>query len=323
MPPRKPKIFFAIPCGQSYSTQRDVISNIARAANVKPVIVGDHRQTRGLWDKIATQISSADLFVADISSGSTNIALDLGYVLREKSAKKIGIFISASQSVPADLDGFVRQRYLSFADFQSKLIDWLCEMLPMLDRTRFDHLTFKRAEFHDDFKDQESFLNLWSIPSGSSFFLTHEGLRFTNVGLPIFTTTLALLHDCAFEFRARIDSSTIGWVVKGTKDPRSFVPAFCIMFNLNTDGILRPHIWDQYHLNNQSLYQVFPDSQVVINFDNDGWFRLITRVRGDTIEIENDGRTVFSRDFNQDPYAPYYNSFQAKEGQIGFRCNPG
>ena len=323
MPPRQPKVFFAIPCGQSYSTQRDIIKNVADAADVKAIIVEDHKQTQGLWDKIAAQISSADLFVADISSGSANIVLELGYALREKSVEKIGIFISASQQVPADLDGFVRQRYTSFADFQSKLVEWLCEQISLLDRTRFDHLAIQRAGFSDDFIDQESFLRLWSFPPGSSFFLTHEGLRFTNAHLPILTATLALLKDCEFEFRARIDSSTIGWVVKGTKDPRNFIPSFCVMFNLNLKGILVPHIWHVRHIHPQTAYQTFAPVSVTVHFDADNWFSIVTRVRGDIIEIENDGQVIFKDDFSQGPYANYYNDFPTKEGQVGFRCHPG
>ena len=223
-----------------------------------------------------------------------------------------------------DLQGFVLQKYESFADFQDKLIRWLCESIPLLTPAHFKGLRTRYAGFSEDFHNQETFLKLWSFPPGSSFILAPpEGLRFTSAHFPIMTTTLALLRDCEFEFRARIDKERFGWVVKGTKDPRHFLPAFCVMFNLDVNGNLAPHIWNERNVHPKTHYHVFDGKKVSINQSKKNWFALITRVRGDTVEIENDGNIVFSADFSKKPYADVYNDFPNKEGQVGFRCHPG
>ncbi|HLE29245.1 MAG TPA: TIR domain-containing protein [Anaerolineales bacterium] len=320
---RKPKVFFAIPCGDYYSIQNRIIKQVADVADIEAIIVEDHVQTKGLWDKIVSQINSADLFVADISSLRPNIVLELGYAIREKSLERVGIFISQNIAVPADLQGCVVQKYTSFAGFQDKLISWLCDAIPLLDPKLFGGMKVQLANFHDDFRDQESFLKLWSFPPGSSFLLTYEGLRFTNANLPILTTTLALLRDCEFEFRACIAQERVGWVVKGTKDLNSLLPAFCMMFQLDANDNLTPHIWNAKQIHPQSLYQVFPSHKVTIKKSRDGWFTLVTRVQRSTVEIENDKKVVFTADFSTKPYAQYYNDFPYKEGQVGFRCHPG
>lgn len=69
---RKPKVFCAVPCGDFYSIQSEIIANVSDATDTNPIIVEDHARTDGLWKKIADQIDSADLFMADISSHSPN-----------------------------------------------------------------------------------------------------------------------------------------------------------------------------------------------------------------------------------------------------------
>jgi hypothetical protein len=224
--------------------------------------------------------------------------------------------------VPVDLQGFVLQKYSSLSDFQNKLIRWMCESIPLLEPKRFKKLHIKQATFEDDFMDKEIFRKLWSCPPGSSYITTSEGLRFSYTHFPILTTTLALLRDYEFEFSARIDQGRIGWVVKGTQPPGHFLPAFCIMFNLNEKGDLRPHIWNHRLPDPINQYRIFPETRVKIK-KKDSWFTLITRVRSDTIEIEDNKKIIFASDFSKEPYASIYNDFpHPKEGQVGFRCHP-
>ena len=79
---RRPSVFYAIPCGDFYSIQNEIILAVSKKAQIDPIIAEDDLRTKGLWEKIKEQIDSSDLLVADISSGSSNIILELGYAIR-------------------------------------------------------------------------------------------------------------------------------------------------------------------------------------------------------------------------------------------------
>lgn len=322
---RMPSVFYAIPCGEFYAQQASAIREVSRTANIKPVIAEDDPTTKGLWEKIIEEIDKCDLFVADVSSKSPNIAVELGYAVARKPEGSIGIFISDNVDVPSDLRRFVLQKYSSLASFRKGLIDWLSETLPMIDSELFDDLEDVQAEFTEDFKSEELFLRRWWTPPYCQYSLTHEGLHFTWAHFPIMTTTVGLLQDYEFEFLGRIDSTTIGWVVKGTLRPHQTLPASCVMFNLSGTGHLLPHIWSTRKVDPVSHYHAFADQAVdaQVSFSTDGWLRLLTRVRGGLIEVENEGNLIFSGDFSQEPYRGHYGPTDLKEGQVGFRCHPG
>ena len=322
---RVPSVFYAIPCGEFYSTQAKAIKDVSQRAEIEAVIAEDDPTTKGLWDKITEQIDKCDLLVADISSGSANIAVELGYAVARKPEGSVGIFISDNVQVPADLQRFVLQKYSSLSSFRQRLITWLSEALPLIDPRRFEGLSDTKAEFTEDFKSQDNFLRRWWTPPGCQYFLTHEGLRFSWAHFPILTTVLSLLHNCEFEFLARIEATCIGWAIRGTRHPTHSIPSSCIMFNLSGDGLLVPHIWSARNVDPRNAYHVFSEQAVhaEVNWSPEGWFRLLTRVRGTVIEIENQGRLLFSADFSAAPYSDAYADADLREGQVGFRCHPG
>ena len=319
-------IFFAIPCGEFFAAQNKCIKNVCESVGVKAVIVEDHSKTAGLWTIITEKIDSADYFVADISSKSPNVILELGYSIREKKSRYNAIFIADNTPVPVDLQGFTLQKYTSLCDFQNKLIKWMIDNIPLVDSRKLDSLNTRSFDFRDDFKEYDRFLKLWSFPPQSSFQLTHEGLRFTNAHFPIMTTHLALLKNYEFEFKAKIESRTLGWIVKGTRQgamPSSrYLLTFCVMFNIKGDGKLRPHIFNYNNLSRDFSYHQFDEQQVELDVSQEGWFTLVTRVVGDQITILNDGNTVFDEDFTVGRYGEAY-EFANKQGEVGFRCHPG
>jgi len=318
----RPIVFFAIPCGQFYSIQSEIVRSIAKCAAVEAIIAEEDLQTKELWDKIRDQIDSADFFVADISSRSSNVILELGYALREKTLRRIAIFESRSTVAMADLQGFCRQPYSSFLDFRLRLIDWFCHSIPGLNHAAFQGTEIGPAQFEDDFLDQDRFMARWSVPPGGSYLLSFEGLRFSDANFPILTTTLGILRDCEVEFKAKIVSGALGWVVKGTKAVQSIDPAFLVMFNTNGSDLITPHIWNSSTKIPSTLYHIFDSIPVGITKDRDSWFTLVTRIVGDSVEIKQNGSPLLSIDFNSDSYASSYD-FPGKQGQIGFRCYPG
>ncbi|MDP2659735.1 MAG: hypothetical protein Q8R28_03290, partial [Dehalococcoidia bacterium] len=235
---RQTSVFFAIPCGEFFELQNRCIKTACRVAGLSAVIVEDHSGTADLWDKITGRIDAADYFVADISSNSANVILELGYAIREKRPRYVGIFIADNARVPVDLQGFTLQKYSSVRDFQRKLAKWMVDNVPFADKRKLDAIDVKSLDFREDFKDYDRFLRLWSLPPQCSFQLTHEGLRFSNAHFPIMTTHLALLRNYEFEFKAKIESRTFGWIIKGTSASlttplTSYLPVFCVMFNID------------------------------------------------------------------------------------------
>jgi hypothetical protein len=318
----RPVVFFAIPCGEFYSSQKDIIKQVEKALKIEAVIIEDHHQTEDLWNKIIDKIESAELFVADVSSKSVNVALELGYAIKQKPIRQIGIFISKNQTIPSDLQKFVWQDYSSFKEFQSRLTTWICDALglpkPQEKRKRLQHDPI----FLEYFRDQDLFFRHWSTPPNASVLLTHEGLRIASGNLPILTTTLDLLGDCEIEFKARIEHEKLGWVIKGTKTYTHIVPAFFVMLQIDNQGILTPHIWNENQFQPNTFYQIYPNQKISLKLGRHSWFKLTTRIQGDHIDIIQDNRSLLNIDFNNQPYSASYNDFARKGGQIGFRCHP-
>ncbi|MBI2595128.1 hypothetical protein HYW46_00135 [Candidatus Daviesbacteria bacterium] len=315
----KIKIFFAIPCGEFYKIQTEIIRNVCNALDIEPIIIEDDTSTKDLWKKITDAIDEADYFVADIISDSKNITLELGYVIREKKIKYYGIFTPRSIPVPSDLRGFTIQMYSGFKDFQNKLLKWIYDNISESLRT----ILVPETEYseHETFQDLDKFIRLWSTSPQGSFRLTDEGLRFTNANFPIMTNYLGILKNYEFEFKAKIIRGAVGWIVKGTKPFDSFIPPFFIMFNINLKNEFSPHIFNINMPLEAEIYHRFSTINVDTKITPEKWFTVITRVEGDIITVIVDGKKVFSENFNKEPYKSYYN-FQDKQGDVGFRCHP-
>lgn len=324
MTEKPPTVFFAIPCGDFYAVQSKLIRQVTEAAGLKADIIEDDPSTEGLWDKITQRINDADYFVADITSQSPNIVVELGYAIAMKPINQIAVLCADYVRIPSDLAGLIIQKYSSLNSFQKKLMDWLDTSIPSINRACFKSIKPEQFVFEEDFLDQYAFLRHWNPPPNCSYLLTPEGLKFSWAHFPILSTPLAILKNCEFEFDALINKENVGWVVKGTTSPNSFIPTFLIMFNINTRGDLVPHIWTEKNPVMNTHYHVYQDK--VVNVDlaksKDGWFTILTRIQGDIIEICNEGTTLFRADFSSEPYAEAYNSIPRKMGQIGFRCHP-
>jgi hypothetical protein len=318
------KIFFAIPCGEFFSIQNGLIKSVCNGFDIEPIIVEDHSSTENLWEKISKGIDTADYFIADISSLSPNIILELGYTIREKKSKYYGIFVSSSAEVPVDLQGFTLQKYSSFKEFKDKLIKWIQYNVTGLSSSKAISPKKSYSLPHEDFLDRERFLRLWTNPPYASFYFTPEGLRFSDTHFPIMTNYLGLLQNYEFTFRAKIIRGALGWVVKGTKSFRSVVPEFCVMFNINTSNLLTPHIFTLQNPVPDVGYHVFPNTKIKgLSQDwHKNWFEITTRVKNDVITVIHEGNTLFTADFNQYPYKEVYASFPFKQGEVGFRCHP-
>ena len=325
MPLEYPKIFFAIPCGEYYSVQHEIIQEVCIETNTEPIVIEDHIKTKDLWRTISKRIDNSDLFVADVSSGSFNIALELGYALNQKTKDKVGIFISENRKIPADLRGFVWQEYYSFSSFQEKLERWICDGLGLeISAKKRGQSSKNQILFQEDFKSQDFFLRRWFTPPGAYYELSHEGLRFTSGTLPILTTNLGLLRDYEIEFRARIQQERLGWIIQGTKSFNQIAPGFCVMLQIDETGNLTPHIWNSRQLDPKTHWQVYPSEKISLKKSQEGWFTINTKVEETKISILQNGKVLFSEDFSKGHFSEHYKSYPYKEGQIGFRCcGPG
>lgn len=321
---KKPQIFFAIPCGEFFQTQRDIITDICDKLKIKYLIIEDNTITDFLWKKITDGIDNSDYFVADVSSKSPNIILELGYALREKKHRFSAIFISSSIEPPIDIQGLILHKYISFRDLRDKLIRWIKENV-LIDTKVLTNFSINDLSLpKEDFSSIDRFLRLWSAPGGS-FSFTHEGLTVTNAHFPIMTNYLAPLKNYEFEFKTKIVNGAVGWAVKGTKRYASVVPEFCIMFNIKSDNTLTPHIFNiTKYVQEGGGYKVFDEKakQVDLKKSKQGWFNIKTIVKDDIITIFNDRQIIFKDDFSKEPYREYYD-YPNMQGEIGFRCYQG
>jgi hypothetical protein len=320
----KHRVFFAIPCGGFFEPQKQIIESLCKEAGLKSVIIEDHVETAGLWEKIARRIRACDLFVADVSSGSPNVALELGYAIREMNLKSIAILSSEHANVPVDLQGFVVQKYSSLDGFRIKLRAWLQAQLPS-NRRRLSLLAADGYSFADDFMNVERFKESWWIPSDCTRELTAEGLIFTNCNIPILTTHLGLLGDSEFSFRGRIIRGCIGWVIRGVRDFQGGFPWFCVMFNLDQSGFLRAHILDlRKQLHSSQLYKSFGGRRTGLTFGTNDWFEIRTITRGNLVTILINGSKVFVLNLARKGITSWLGGRALPSaGQIGFRCHPG
>lgn len=318
------RVFFAIPCGGFFEPQKQIIDNLCKEAGLKKVIIEDHVETAGLWAKIAGRIRACDLFVADVSSGSPNVALELGYAIRGMNLRSIAILSSEHASVPVDLQGFVIQKYSNLAGFRAKLRNWLQAQLP-LNRRGPSPLLADRYSFADDFMNVERFKESWWIPSDCTRELTAEGLMLTDCNIPILTTHLGLLGDNEFSFRGRIDRGCIGWVIRGVRNFRAGLPWFCVMFNLDQSGFIRAHVLDlRRQIHSKQLFKSFGGRRTGLTFSNSDWFEIKTITLGDHVVILINGSQVFELDLARGSITSWLEGrVLPSAGQIGFRCHPG
>jgi hypothetical protein len=305
--------------------QADIIRKLCAAADVDCYIAEDSPDTKGLWNSIIAEIDSADIFIADISSASPNILLEVGYAIARKPIGAIGLFLASSIAVPSDLRWIVVQLYSSLGGFHSKLASWLEKSRPAAHLPRSVASPGDTVVFIEDFMNHDDFLRRWTTPPGCSYLLNAEGMRFSNAHFPILSTPLAIVEDLEFEFHGRIEREQIGWAVKGTKSVTDLLPSFCVMFTLNVRGELTPHIWSVKNPHAQTHYQVFARKVVPRRYwpVPGRWSRFATRLMGSVVEIELNGHRVFKTDLGKGLYSSTYLSVNHKQGQVGFRCHPG
>ncbi len=313
-------VFLALPCAEAFTEANDCIKGAFIAANTNPIVIEDRTKTTFLWEEIVKEIELADFFVADISSLSPSVVLELGYAIKEKDRPRIVVLISRNIKVPSDITWLKYIQYGTMGELKKKLVKWIKDNIPRVDPQKLDCFIAKNREYQEDFWDFDRFHELWHCPPGSQFHLTSEGLHFTNTHFPIMTRHCALYQDYEFEFKARIDRNLFGWIVKGTRDYHHYSPTFCIMFNINRNGVLTPHILNVNVVREESGYHPFESQQVSL-VRKEAWFTLTTKVIDDRITIFNDGKEIFGADFGtDDQYKDFYETTYKKQGEIGFRC---
>ena len=96
-------VFLALPCAEAFTEVNDCITGAFIAANTNPIVIEDRTRTTFLWKEIVKEIDSADYFVADISSLSPSVILELGYAIKGKARQRIAVLISKNTKVPSDI----------------------------------------------------------------------------------------------------------------------------------------------------------------------------------------------------------------------------
>jgi len=314
------KIFFAIPCGDFYTIQNKIIDDICKNHNVCKIVIEEKSKTDYLWKDITNEINSSDIFVCDISSMSSNIVIELGYALSDKAIDMIGIFVSENIDVFSDIKGIKYQKYRSYSEFAELLEKWISEKL---HKSNYKRTTLNIPKFHEEFKDLSKFIRLWDTPPSCQYSLKCDGLHFSYSHLPIMSNHLGLLQNYSFEFKAKILSKAVGWIIKGTKEPNDIILQFCLMFNVGVDGELMPHIFNRNNIHKKDLYHRLTSlSENIGKIDKNTFYDIKTTVNGDLVEIYFERSKVFSHTFGtHSQEKDLYNIDKSKDGQVGFRCH--
>jgi hypothetical protein len=63
------------------------------------------------------------------------------------------------------------------------------------------------------------------------------------------------------------------------------------MFQIDNQGILTPHIWNERQLQPTSFFQIYPTKQIHLKLGKHGWFNLITRIQGNHVKIIQDNKS--------------------------------
>lgn len=316
------QIFFAIPCGDYYSNQKNIIQKICELYNIRPIINESDNTTDSLLSQIFEQIMLCDYFVADISSNSPNVIFELGYAFKAKHISKIGLLLSNVSKCPSDLQAIKRLQYSSYRIFADKLNDWISSILNV-DSKIIDDSFIRFVGYYDSFQDIDHFISKWQIPLGCDYSLTFNGFTFSNANLPIISRHLAYLDNYTFEFDCLINNKVIGWIVKGTQ--LNFIDRvidFCIMFNLSSDGFIHPHIFSKNKLEPGSLYKPFKREKIPDGIDCNGKrLNIKTRVEDIIITVLINDVECLRMDCSTESYKAYYDSVSEKTNQVGFRCD--
>ena len=316
------QVFFAIPCGIFYENQQKIIIKICESYNIEPIINENDPITDSLLSQICNKITNCELFVADISSNSPNVIFELGYAFRAKPRSKIAILLSNISKCPSDLQDIKRLQYGNYREFAEKLNEWLSQFFN--SKILLDDTFKPYTNYYETFQDCDSFIKRWDFPLGCDYSLTFNGFRFSNAHFPIISKHLAYLDNYIFEFECSIERNIIGWIINGTKYKyEDNIIDFCVMFNLNIDGHLTPHIFSKQYINPNIHYQVFDRIKINYPIDYTKRLKIKTKVINSKAKVFVNDFLCFDQDFNEMPYATYYNSVKPKTNQIGFRCHPG
>ncbi len=321
---RRPVVFYAIPCGAFYSVQSNIIRDVTRKVEADALIEERDIATTAIWENITQKIRECDLFVADISSRSHNVILELGYALREKSLRDIAVFESDAVTPMTDLGMIKHRKYSSFINFQTELAAWLANVLPRRAVAMLNTPT--QCTFSEDFMSIDSLTKWWWLPPMRYIAFTGEGLKVSGLDrFPLLTAHLALLRNYEFEFHAKITAMRIGWVVMGTRPMNAAVPLNWVMFNIDLEGRLRPHVgWcrpetGEFGYNDEQGLDI-PTIPTSFRPGKDGWFSLCTRVRGDTAEILHESSVLHRLNIREQPSSKYWRPALQPTGEVGFRC---
>lgn len=317
------RIFFAIPCGDFYTIQNKIIDDICKNYNVNKIVIEEKSKTDYLWKDITNEIKSSDLFVCDISSMSPNIVIELGYALKEKRRKdNIGIFVSKNIDVFSDIKGIKYQEYRSYSEFAELLERWINEKL-YKSNSNYKRTTLNIPKFHEEFKDLSKFIRLWDTPPSCQYSLKCDGLHYSYSHMPIMSNHLGLLQNYSFEFKAKILSNAVGWIIKGTRGYNDITPQFCLMFNVGVGGELMPHIFNRTNIHPIDHYhRLCPlATKIGKSIDKTTFYDIKTTVSGDLVEIYFERSKVFSHTFGTHPKEKDLYNFSPKHGQVGFRCH--
>ncbi|MFH1825250.1 MAG: hypothetical protein ABH873_08540 [Candidatus Firestonebacteria bacterium] len=326
------RIFLAIPSkGFGYKYQKDILKKLCGLAGYEPYTLEDDNNPQKKIEKvyIEEQIKNSQYFVADLSSGRPNIALELGWAMKLENIKGICKIISSIEPLfnqISDLQGENFLIYKSFGDLQKQFTKWLIDnvkpikdgLKPYIEDENLNVLdSGSNPTFKENFSDYQSFSKDWVISPSTVYGLTSQGLLISGGLLPVMTRVL-LAEKYIFKMDVRIVNKYVGICFHGSISSVG-IPSSFYMLNLdlkqeNNNLTVVPHIFVNGN------YYKFKEKNIQIILDDDSFMNLYIEAKGPLITLKDSNNLNKNITFN---FIEYGNrilpTFQS--GNIGFRCS--
>ncbi len=136
-----PEVFLVAPYYKNLKRLKNAAYSALKHSDLKPILAEHDLEAELRWKRITKHIRQAKYVVAVFAAtggkkpGSPNIAIEAGYALAKKSAKRVGLFCRKDGRknplcFPSNLDGFDPVEFATLLDLDKAIRKWVVKYCP-------------------------------------------------------------------------------------------------------------------------------------------------------------------------------------------------
>ncbi len=293
--------FLVIPYKLYFEPQKTILKSLLEIAGYEVIIAAEKysKKTQYILEKIIEDISQAEIAVIELIQDNFNIAFETGLINRMPHLKTKACLLAAQylydqNLIPTDIAGLNLTFYNNIRSYIDNVTDWLIKNTYLNNNQKKELKTFaskyKFPKIYEDFKDVNKLRNNWSLYDASLNF-SPEGMTFTNAHFPIHSKNFGLFNKYQLEMTAKIIQLRFGIAIHIQKDIGESslpIPKCCIMFNIDTNGHVIPHIFIRNLINIENHYWVINDKAMKFDLkpNRNGFFEIELSVNESQIKLE-------------------------------------